>query len=208
MKIVLISDTHTRHSDVILPDGDLLIHAGDVSSRGRAHEIDAFIQWFSEQSHKYKIFIAGNHDFFFERAHRAIIEAKIPKNIIYLNDSGCTIEGLNIWGSPIQPEFCDWAFNKKRGDEIKKHWDLIPTNTDILITHGPPFGILDKTTRGEKTGCKELLKKVYNVKPKIHVFGHIHEDYGVLKNDDITFINASLLNEKYYYTNDPILICL
>jgi Icc-related predicted phosphoesterase len=206
MKIVIISDTHTRHHDVIVPDGDLLIHAGDVASRGSENEIDNFINWFAVLPHKYKIFIAGNHDFFFEKASAEVIQRKIPQNIIYLNDSGCTIEGLKIWGSPIQPAFLNWAFNRERGEEIKKHWDLIPNNTDILITHGPPFEILDKTVRGDYTGCKELSKKVFEIKPKLHVFGHIHEAYGILEQDDITFINASLLNEKYYYTNDPIVI--
>ncbi|PQJ82612.1 metallophosphoesterase family protein [Polaribacter glomeratus] len=101
-----------------------------------------------------KIFIAGNYDFFFERAHRDIIKNKIPKNVIYLNDSGCEIADLKIWGSPVQPEFYNWAFNIECGKEIKQHWDLIPKNIDILITHGPPYGILDKTTRNDLVGCE------------------------------------------------------
>ncbi len=206
MKVIFISDTHTKHNDVILPDGDILIHAGDVSSMGRENEINDFIKWFKELPHKHKIFVGGNHDFFFEKAETQIVQNKIPKNVTYLDDSACSIEGLNIWGSPIQPEFFNWAFNRKRGKEIKKHWDLIPNNTDILITHGPPYGVLDKTSDGEHVGCEDLRNKVFEINPKIHVFGHIHEEYGIIKEKGIVFINASLLNRRYQYTNEPIVI--
>ncbi|MBC7410804.1 MAG: metallophosphoesterase, partial [Arcicella sp.] len=114
---------------------------------GRIEEIEMFNEWMGSLPHRHKVVIAGNHDFFFEKYPK---EAKrLITNATYLNDSGILIEGLHIWGSPIQPWFYDWAFNRKRGKDIRKHWDLIPTNTDILITHGPPFGILDATERGE-----------------------------------------------------------
>lgn len=206
MKIVFISDTHGLHNEIEIPNGDMLIHAGDISSRGKEHEIDDFLDWFSNQPHKYKIFIAGNHDFFFEKMNAKYIETKIPKNIIYLNDSGIEIENFKIWGSPIQPEFYDWAFNRNRGSAIKKHWDLIPLNTDLLITHGPPLNILDKTISGDFVGCEDLLTAVNRIKPKIHVFGHIHEDYGVLKTNNTTFINASVLDVRYRNANNPIMI--
>lgn len=206
MRIVFISDTHGRHDEVLLPHGDILIHLGDVSPRGKVYEIENFLDWFTEQPHTYKIFIAGNHDFYFEASNTDTIKSKIPDNLIYLNDSGCEIEGIKIWGSPIQPEFFDWAFNRKRGSEIKKHWDLIPNDTDILLTHGPPHGILDKTMQGDLVGCEDLLKKVKLVKPKIHAFGHIHEAYGVFRDDNTKFINASLLNHDYYYTNDAVVV--
>ena len=205
MKLVFLSDTHNRHRNIKIPEGDILIHAGDVSSRGEKREIDDFIEWFQSQPHKHKIFIAGNHDFFFEKANENNIKIEIP-NVIYLNDSGCEINGLKFWGSPIQPEFFNWAFNRKRGEEIKKHWDLIPNDTDILITHGPPYNVLDKTTRGDIVGCEELALKVAEIQPKIHVFGHIHESYGMLEKGKITFINASVLNHKYIYANNPIVI--
>jgi len=205
MKLILISDTHNRQHDIDIPNGDILIHAGDVSNRGLKWEVKEFLNWFSNQPHKYKIFIAGNHDFFFEKEHEDEIKNIIPKNVIYLNDSGIEIESIKIWGSPVQPEFYNWAFNRKRGKEIKKHWDLIPLGTDILITHGPPLNILDKTVRGDIVGCEDLLNAVNKIKPKIHVFGHIHEDYGILKKNDTTFINASILNERYRNTNDPII---
>jgi len=118
------------------------------------------------------------------------------KDIIYLNDTGTTIEGLKIWGSPVQPEFFNWAFNRERGEDICKHWDLIPDDTDILITHGPAFGILDRVLEGEYVGCSDLLKKIKQIKPKIHAFGHIHEAYGQCEEDGTTFINACNVNRN------------
>ncbi|MBC7863141.1 MAG: metallophosphoesterase, partial [Bacteroidia bacterium] len=114
MKITLISDTHTKHASLKLPGGDLLIHSGDVSSRGKGDEIKNFLDWFSKQNYTHKVFIAGNHDFYFEQVHEGIIKNAIPENVIYLNDSCCEIEGVKIWGSPVQPWFYDWAFNRSR----------------------------------------------------------------------------------------------
>ncbi|WP_395074902.1 metallophosphatase domain-containing protein [Flavobacterium sp.] len=204
MQITLISDTHGCHDQLNLQGGDMLIHAGDVCNRGIESEVVAFLNWFKNQKYKHKIFIAGNHDWFFERSTTEQIQAIIPKEVIYLNDSGVCIDGFNIWGSPIQPAFFDWAFNRKRGTAIDTHWQLIPKNTDILITHGPPFGILDKTMRGEAVGCEMLLKKVNEIKPKLHVFGHIHEGYGMLEKETTTFVNASVLDIRYNLRNEPV----
>lgn len=206
MKIVFISDTHDRHEEVQLPKGDVLIHAGDLTSRGGVFEIADFISWVNKLSFKHIIFIAGNHDFYLEKHSINDFKDVLPGNAIYLNDSGCEIEGIKFWGSPIQPEFLNWAFNRERGNEIKKHWDLIPNDIDVLITHGPPFDILDQTVRGDKTGCVDLLNKVLEIKPKVHVFGHIHEAYGKKELNGTTFINASLLNERYHYVNDPVVL--
>jgi Icc-related predicted phosphoesterase len=115
------------------------------------------------------------------------------------------IEGLNIWGSPVQPWFYDWAFNRKRGSEIKKHWDMIPNNTDILITHGPAYGVLDKTIRGEPVGCEELRKRISVINPRISICGHIHEAYGQEFIAQTKFINASVLDVHYQLVNAPIL---
>lgn len=204
MKIICISDTHGQHHDLKLPHGDILLHAGDISMRGRIHEVTDFLQWFSQQPHPNKIFVAGNHDFLFERETQENIDKLIPKNIIYLNDSGITINGMNIWGSPITPWFYDWAFNRQRGEDIRQHWEKIPLNTDILITHGPPFGILDKTKRGELVGCKDILPFIEKIKPKLHVFGHIHEEYGMKKMDETVFVNASVLDERYDLVNRAV----
>lgn len=205
MKIVAISDTHGKHQNLVLPKGDMLIHAGDVSSRGKENEVIEFLKWFAAADFKYKIFIAGNHDFYFERFGDEMINQLIPPNVIYLNDSGIEIEGIKIWGSPISPWFYDWAFNRHRGNDIKKHWDKIPQNTDILITHGPAFGILDLTSRYENVGCKDLLEKINVINPKFHICGHIHEAYGQVKKNETEFLNASVLDENYLLKNKPII---
>ena len=205
MKIVFISDTHNRHQDIEIPDGDLIIHAGDFSGRGHEYEVLSFFSWFSALPHKYKVFIAGNHDFMAERDPISF-QKLIPDNLVYLNDSMVTIEGIRIWGSPITPWFHDWAFNRKRGAQIMWHWNLIPENIDILVTHGPPQGILDKTARGNEAGCEDLLVTLDRARPRIHVFGHIHEAYGQVQQDETLFINASILNLQYKIANQPVVI--
>ena len=205
MKFVFLSDTHCAHNKMTIPEGDCLIFCGDMSYRGDLSEIRDFALFLQNLPHKHKIVIAGNHDFSFEDERKDQAEELVKSSgAIYLNDSGTQISEIKFWGSPIQPYFHNWAFNRERGEEIKNHWDLIPLDTDVLITHGPPKGILDKTKRGEEAGCEELLKKVLEVNPKIHAFGHIHEGYGVLKQNEIIFINASNLNFRYQYTNPPI----
>ncbi|MCT4664447.1 MAG: metallophosphatase domain-containing protein [Flavobacteriales bacterium] len=205
MKIVFISDTHGKHHEVRLPKGDLLIHTGDISSLGEEEEVLDFIDWFSEQPFKYKIFIAGNHDGYFERNDQNFIKNKIPFNVIYLNDSGTEIEGIKIWGSPITPAFFNWYFNRERGLKIQHHWDLIPNDVDILLTHGPPYSILDMTHDKRHVGCENLLDTiVQRVKPRIHAFGHIHESCGEIIKHGIHFLNASVLNQKYRLVNKPI----
>jgi len=206
MRITFISDTHGKHRQLNDMSGDMIIHAGDVSSRGAKHEVKDFLNWFKDLDFTYKLFIAGNHDFYFERAKESEVQVLIPKKVIYLNDSGIEIEGIHIWGSPVQPEFFDWAFNRKRGAEIKKHWDLIPANTDILITHGPPLGILDKTSQGLGVGCEELIIASKRVSPKIHVFGHIHEAYGQHKEGRVQYINASVLDLQYRCVHSPVVM--
>jgi Icc-related predicted phosphoesterase len=131
----------------------------------------------------------------------------IPQSIIYLCDSGIEIEGIKFWGSPVQPWYHNWAFNKSL-KTISKHWNEIPNDTDILITHVPPQSILDKNSRDEQCGCPQLTPRVNEVKPRYHIFGHIHESYGILEFDGVTYINSSSLNNQYEYQNEPILIDL
>ena len=204
MKFVVVSDTHLQHHKLKLPLADAIIHAGDITETGRKEEVLDFLEWFKSLPYEYKIFIGGNHDFYLEKiANTAEEKELIPEGIHYLNDSGIKIRNLSIWGSPVQPQFYNWAFNRKRGLEIQKHWDLIPDNTNILITHGPPFGILDINLEGQNVGCENLLAKVQKVKPSFHVFGHIHEGYGRIKKDGIDFMNCSILNELYRFKNKP-----
>lgn len=208
MQIVAVSDTHGKHRDLKIPDGDVLIHAGDVTRGGTKEQVVDFLEWFAVQRHTHKIFVAGNHDFFFEQADSVMISSVIPDGIVYLNDSSIEINGVKFWGSPITPWFNNWAFNRNRGSEIKKHWELIPNDTDVLITHGPPFGILDETVYGKRTGCEELLLRVYYVKPKFHIFGHIHEDHGSFTKGETSFVNASVLDDWYEMKNEPVILDL
>jgi Icc-related predicted phosphoesterase len=211
MKIICISDTHGLHGHIKnkIPDGDMIIHSGDFCNRGDYFECVEFFNWFGALPHKYKLAIAGNHDIWMEKASRSEINAIIPPGIHYLQDEGVTIEGLNFWGSPVQPEFFDWAFNRKRGSVIQQHWDLIPKNTDVLITHGPAMSILDKTIQGTHVGCANLFTTITEqLKLKLHVFGHIHNGYGIEVKNNTMFVNAAVCGEDYKPTNAPRIIQL
>lgn len=211
-RIIAISDTHGRHFLIEdrIPDGDILVHAGDFCGRGNMMECKAFLEWFAAQRHAHKICIAGNHDVWMEKGLPDAIESIIPRNVTYLNDSGCEVRGIKFWGSPVQPTFYDWAFNRDRGDPIQKHWDLIPNSTDILLTHGPAHGHCDQTIRGDRPGCKNLYAVIHDrVKPRLHIFGHIHFGYGTSRSsDNIHFVNASICDEYYQPENDPWVITL
>lgn len=206
MKIVAISDTHGKHAQLRMPDGDVLVHAGDFSFRGKYLETLEFLQWFTTQPYEYKIFIAGNHELSFERSPEQAKEWLKPflsDTCIYLQDSAVTVNGVKFYGSPWQPYFCNWAFNLKTDAELREKWDLIPLDTDVLITHGPPYGYGDEVDRGH-VGCKELLYAIERVKPWVHIAGHIHEGYGSRQHYDTRLINAAVLDELYQQVNQPI----
>lgn len=203
MKFVTISDTHGKHRGLNLPDGDVIIHSGDFCHYGSDDDMHDFLKWFNELEFKIKILVGGNHDFFAAEQSEKFKKI-LPDGIIYLNDSGTKINGINIWGSPVQPDLIGWAFGKKRGTEMKKHWDLIPENTNILITHTPPFGILDKSRSGKSIGCEELSNRLKDLKIKFHIFGHVHASYGEEQNGKTKFINASNINSSKGLVNKPI----
>lgn len=236
MKIHCISDTHNKHKRIPLPGGDILIHSGDATGCGYRKEIESFLEWYGSQNYSYKIFVAGNHDFGFEKEPEKYRQMCKDYDVIYLEDSGITIkdfytgEDIKIWGSPVQPEFFNWAFNRRINKTaplpddfdpyhsyrpkihpwIKPHWDKIPKDTDILITHGPPEDILDKVVdrRGKPgdiigVGCPWLRKAVDDIKPKLHVFGHIHQEHGILVKDGTIFCNAAQLNDNYSVAYKP-----
>jgi Icc-related predicted phosphoesterase len=219
MKITFISDTHNKHNQITeqLSGGDLLIHAGDISSMGYEHEIRQFCKWFDKlDNYNVKVFIAGNHDWGFQENPEKTMEiVNSYKSIDYLQDSflgyGKDVDNyVKIYGSPWQPEFHHWAFNSpKNGEELEQKWNDIPEDVDILITHGPAFGYLDKSGPPHNEpllGCELLVKKIKQIKPKIHVCGHIHGGYGYVFDGDTHFINASVLNEQYYYVNKPLTV--
>jgi len=214
--LVLISDTHTKHYEIDAqlkeiygnhPDA-IIVHAGDISYRGRKWEVEEFTEWYSGLPFKHKIMIAGNHDFLFEDSPEAAkdILDRIGPGIIYLNDSGVELEGLKFWGSPVTPWFHNWAFNRVE-EKINEHWDLIPVDTNILITHGPPYLTLDATKSGLRVGCPELANKIKDLSDlKVHVFGHIHEADGIVEKDGVTYINASILDLYYEVKNSPVIL--
>lgn len=210
---VIISDTHGQHKGsekkFNFPSADFIIHCGDISGSGKEHVIKEFLDWYSSlDQYKYKIFIAGNHDRLFED-YRIIAKGLLSQysNVIYLEDSGIEIEGIKFWGSPVSKPFNNWAFNKSEA-RLAQHWSAIPDDIDILITHNPPHSIMDYTSFSrENIGSKSLYIEVFKrIKPKIHCFGHVHEEYGIREINGIRFINASLLDDKYELCNLPTVV--
>lgn len=225
MKIVVISDTHNRKIEV--PEGDLLIHCGDATGRGSEDEMIEFNDWIKTLPHKQKIYVPGNHDKLGERDEK-LFRKLLPSMTVLINQE-IIIEGIKIYGSPYTPTFFKWAFMKDRGPDMKKNWDLIPLDTDILVTHGPPHGFLDiadewvtfdhtfkhlpedqwvprKVRTQVHVGCEELYQAVLRVKPKYHLFGHIHGGYGRVNMGETTLINAAICTEAYEPDNSPVVI--
>lgn len=188
-KVVVISDTHGRHRRVEVPDGDVLIHAGDFTASGSMRDVEEFDDWLSELPHSEKLVVAGNCDAVCERDPDGVCERLSEAR--YLQDDRVEIEGVTFWGSPWQPVFLNMSFNLPRGDALAEKWADMPEDVDVLITHGPPFGILDRTSRGEEVGDRELLARVTEVRPRFHVFGHVHESSGRETRQGTEFINAA-----------------
>ena len=208
MIIVCISDTHMRHN-VDIPHGDVLVHAGDFSINASIGDIDGFAEWFGSFPHKHKVFVPGNHDWCFqdhEEYSKSILNAY---GIVTLINESTTIDGVKFYGTPYQPIFYDWAFNLPP-KKLVVEYEKIPKDTVVLITHTPPFMQRDvvKNPMGANVGCPILSNRVLIIKPKVHIFGHIHESYGVSSNKNTTFINASLVNLQYKRVNEPIIFIL
>jgi len=220
MKIVCISDTHCHLKRIEIPDGDILVHAGDALSSGIYSEWIEFLEDFKKLPHEHKIYVPGNHDRITELNEDLIKQECVDAGIIYLNNTGITLEGIKFWGSAVTPRFHNWAWNRDSGncgtsygplfadyDPIQPYWDMIPEDTTVLITHGPPKGILDVSIYdGKECGCSILRDKIEAVKPKYHIFGHIHNWHGTKTVGPTTFVNASNCTEKYKPTNKPIVV--
>ena len=198
MRIVCLSDTHSKHNEITVPDGDLLLIAGDVTHRGKRPEVEAFSAWVAQLPHPHKVLIGGNHDFLLET------EPPCIPTVTYLLDELGEVAGLRIYGSPFGPWRGKWAFPYQRGAEARAHWQKLPDQVDILLTHTPPYGILDKSSSGVSLGCEMLLERLKVVQPKVHIFGHIHASYGRQRNGGTEFINASNYNSRRGLVNAPV----
>jgi Icc-related predicted phosphoesterase len=205
MKIVTISDTHAKHKNLNLPQGDLIIHCGDFSD-GSLFNVTQFVEWYSKLPFKYKILIAGNHDLAVaEMGYKHFFELCKQFDIIYLENSVTKIDGIKFFGSPYTIRFNNWAFMRTE-EELEKIWKNIPLDTDILITHTPAYSIGDLTKDNIHAGSKTLLNRIKQLKNlKYHCFGHIHESYGIYNCDNYTAINASILDENYELTHTPFI---
>lgn len=190
MRIVAVADTHTFQDDLgELPSGDVFVHAGDLVRGGDLEELEGVAAWIRSLPHPHKIIVAGNHDWCFIHDREAAVA--LLGDAIYLQDSAVEIDGVRFWGSPWQPEFNDWAFNLPRGKPLADKWALVPNDTHVLVTHGPPHGIGDRAATAGRTGCKDLLARVHAVQPALHMFGHIHQDGGVWRDGDTCFANVT-----------------
>lgn len=198
MRIVAVADTHLFHSDLAVPEGDVFIHAGDLCRRGSPDELEIAGRWLSSLPHQTRIVVAGNHDWEFVKNPDAARRLLGP-GVIYLQDSGIVVNGVRFWGSPWQPAFNDWAFNLPRGERLREKWALIPAQTDVLVTHGPPHGIGDGTGAEDdgagygahRSGCEALRARVAEVQPLLHLFGHIHDSGGVWSVGPTVFANVT-----------------
>ncbi|MDB4944728.1 MAG: hypothetical protein JWP97_4262 [Labilithrix sp.] len=192
-RIVAVADTHLQHDRLAIPGGDILVHAGDLCQHGSLDELARAADFFRALPHPVKILVAGNHDVCLERtpqAARALLEG-----FVYLEDSAAVIEGLVFHGSPWQPKFRVWAFGAARGPELAAKWAKIPERVDVLVTHGPPFGHGDRIPwegTPRHVGCLDLRRRVQEVKPRLHLFGHIHQDPGVWREGPTTFANVTV----------------
>lgn len=190
MRIVAVADTHLYHGDLRVPDGDVFVHAGDMCRGGRLTELEEAAAWIRGLPHALKIVVAGNHDWCFVREPEAA-RAVLGPDVVYLEDSGHDAAGLRLWGSPWQPAYGGWAFNLPRGAPLAEKWARIPEGLGVLITHGPPQGFGDRSWTSVRGGCVDLRARVEAVRPRVHLFGHIHEDGGAWTHAGTTYVNCT-----------------
>jgi predicted phosphohydrolase len=192
VRLVAVADTHLYHHELVIPDGDVFIHAGDLCRGGSVEELAHVMRWINELPHRTKIVVAGNHDTCLEEEPAAARPVVAGPGVVYLEDEGIALDGVRFWGSPWQPEYNGWAFNLPRGKSLADKWALIPGALDVLVTHGPPLGIGDGSSMGpQRAGCRDLRTRVAEVRPLLHLFGHIHEDGGAWPIDGTTFVNCT-----------------
>ncbi|OMJ91273.1 hypothetical protein SteCoe_6254 [Stentor coeruleus] len=220
IRFVCISDSHSRFFN--FPPGDVLLHAGDFTKKGTPDEVLQFANYLKTTNYQYKVIIAGNHDTPFDaknfdeiikkkrNPHRCDPYAvkRLLKDFIYLEDSFFNAFGYTIWGTPWTNQHYKGAFTIKDINKLGEKWAQIPLGVDIVLSHSPPNGILDRSKDNRCLGCPVLAETIKMIRPKVHVFGHIHEGHGVRTVDGITYINASVCNNRYQPIYTPIVFDL
>ncbi len=189
MRIVAVADTHLFHGDLLVPPGDVFVHAGDLCRGGDLAELAEVAAWLRGLPHRIKVVVAGNHDWAFALEPDSA-RALFP-GVLYLQDEEAVVEGVRFYGSPWQPAYNDWAFNLPRGAPLAGRWRLIPSGLDVLVTHGPPAGIGDRSSLAEREGCQDLRRRVEEIPPRLHLFGHIHQDGGFWQVGVTAFANVT-----------------
>ena len=202
MKITIISDTHNLHHQFTALEGDVLIHCGDMfnlydDDPSALKNID---DWFGKQNFDLILCTGGNHDHLLENHVKT--RGNPFKNAVYLQDERYEYNGVVFYGSPWVPDLSRHAFYQNEAGLIAK-WSRIPTDTDVLITHTPPFKILDQSSRGMVLGCEFLSRELARVAPKLHCFGHVHASPGMVKQGQTTYINASSVNSRVELAREP-----
>jgi Icc-related predicted phosphoesterase len=205
LDLVVLSDNHTYFDFLEVPAGDILIHCGDFSYRGNSDEVYAFIDWIKKQPHKHKLWIPGNHELSLEDFPYNIETIDAESGAVCIHNKEHIIDGIKFFGSAYTPKYGTWAFMNTE-EQAKRYWENAPLDVDVLVTHGPPKGVLDMTISGDHAGSQALFDYVKKVNPHYHFFGHIHEAYGVdiYTSCKTVFINACVLDEKYKPLHQPI----
>lgn len=203
--VVVMSDSHGNHRDVVIPECDILIHAGDISNFNKSEHYDDFFPWFSSRPATHKVVIGGNHDYLLDSQARWVFLNQYP-DIRFLDGDMVELNGLKIWGSGAQPRVFKMAFCRER-NELKRVWSEVPTGMDIVVSHCPPLGVLDKNSVGESVGCDILRNALMDKPPLLNVFGHIHEAYGITSQvwsgKKCVFANCSVVDRSRTVVNEP-----
>jgi len=213
LRFVCISDTFGAHTSLTgkMPHGDVLVHTGNFTESSLPQEISSFNAWLSTMPHKHKIVVAGSRDAIFDAeaypytwrraGHPTCYHISETKSLLtactYLEHTSTTVEGMKIFGSPYNCNAFSFAFHALRGAPMKKLWEKIPSDTDVLLTHTAPLGHGDLCVDGRREGCANLLDWVESYRPLLHIFGGVREGAGLTSNDRTMFINACSLGLTY-----------